>query len=227
MTVRTDPTVEQILSALHDVRPRLLFLAAPSSPLGASRPTHEVDALADAIRDHGLLVLDESYSAFETGSVEAPSRAERDEVVHVRSITKDFALAGVRAGFVVASPEIVHAIRTAGPPWAASAQAQAAATAAFAPPALEHVARTIPVLRSERARLAGTVAARGAVPLPGDTHVLCIRVQGADTLITRLGQLGIRVRPCHSFGWPDVVRVAARSPRENDILIDQFMEAAC
>lgn len=90
LTARADPTVERILSAVRDFRPRLLFLAAPSSPLGASRPTHEIAALADAIRDHGLLVLDESYSAFEMGSVETPSRAERDEVVHVRSITKDF-----------------------------------------------------------------------------------------------------------------------------------------
>lgn len=242
-TARTDPPVERMLAAVRQVRPRLVFLASPSSPRGVARPMDEIDAVANAIRDEGVLVLDESYSAFATGAATPPlrigttappsrptkmhRRGERTDIVHVRSITKDFALAGVRAGFVVARPEIIHAIRTAGPPWATSAAAQAAAVAAFTPAALEHVAQTIRVLRAERARLAGVFAAHGAIPFPGDTHVVCVRVGHADVVTSRLRDVGIRVRPCESFGWPDVVRVAARRPRENDVLVDRFLEAAC
>lgn len=222
-----DPDLDQILAAMRELRPRLLFLAAPSSPLGAARPAQEIAALADSIHGHGLLVLDESYAAFESGVAKPPLCAERNDVVHVRSITKDFALAGVRAGFVIARSDIIRAIQLAGPPWAVSAAAQAAAAAAFTPRALEHVSRTIRTLRSERGRLAQALGAHGAVPLPGDTHVLCLRVDGAEAVAARLLRHGIRVRPCRSFGWPGVVRIAPRTPRENNVVIDRFVEALC
>lgn len=222
-----DPPLDRILEAVEKFRPRLLFLASPSSPLGLARPSSEIDALADALRGCGLLILDESYRAFQTGRLERPLRPRRDDVVHVRSITKDFALAGVRAAFVVAQPRMIRAIGMAGPPWAVSTSAQAASTAAFTPAALEHVARTIEVLRSERARLAEALAALGADPLPGDTHVLCFRIHDADALTERLRQRGIRIRPCRSFGWPDVARIAARTPAENDVLLERLREAVC
>lgn len=183
--------------------------------------------MADALRGEGLLILDESYGAFQTGRLQHPLRPGRDDVVHVRSITKDFALAGVRAAFVVADPQIIRAIGMAGPPWAVSTPAQAATAAVFTPAALEHVTRTIEILRSERARLANALAALGADPLPGDTHVLCFRIRDADALTERLRDRGIRIRPCRSFGWPDVARIAARTPGENDVLLDRLQEAAC
>jgi histidinol-phosphate/aromatic aminotransferase/cobyric acid decarboxylase-like protein len=221
---RSDPPIELLLDAVHRLQPRLVLVASPSSPLGCRRPTQELAALADALGGHGLLVLDDSYITFAGNGPRLPALLERDDVIHVRSITKDFALAGVRAGFVIASAAVAGIVRNAGPAWNTSSVAQAAAAAAFTQSSLTHVTRTIQVLRTERQRLAHLLTRAHVTPLAGDTHILCLQSAHAHAWTQQARRHRLRVRSCASFGWPDVVRVAARTPAENDLLIAAFRE---
>ncbi|MBW3655641.1 MAG: aminotransferase class I/II-fold pyridoxal phosphate-dependent enzyme, partial [Gemmatimonadetes bacterium] len=111
--------------------------------------------------------------------------------------------------------------------WAASAPAQAAAVAALGGEADAHLASTIPRLREERARLEGACATLGIETVPSDTHYFLARVPGAPGVHQRLRtEFGIKVRHCASFGLPGHLRMAARTPAENDLLI-AALEAVC
>lgn len=209
-------------------RPRLLFLCLPNNPTGQALLREEVAVLADTCAEHGtLLVLDQSYDAFLAEPLGTPPLPGHPSVVAVRSITKDHALAGIRAGFVVAPPEVAAALESARVPWAASSPAQAAALAALSPAGEAHLRRTIPRLRAERERLEEELAGLGLPTVPSVTHLLLVEVGDAAGVTHRLRQQhGLGVRDCTSFGLPRHVRIAARTPPENDRLLEG-LEVVC
>jgi histidinol-phosphate/aromatic aminotransferase/cobyric acid decarboxylase-like protein len=167
-----------------------------------------------------LFVLDQAYDAFSDEPFDGPALVGHAHVVHLRSLTKEHALAGVRAGFAIASVAVTEAIERVRVPWAASTIAQAAAVAALSNAAAEHVARTTAVLRAERGRISRACAIRGIDVHPSSTHYCLIRVgTGAAARARLLTHHGILVRDCASFGLPEWIRVAARTPAANDLLI--------
>jgi histidinol-phosphate/aromatic aminotransferase/cobyric acid decarboxylase-like protein len=217
---RRETAMAPLIDAVADVRPRIVFVCAPNNPTGARVPRDVLRRLADACAASGaLLVLDQSYDAFDAASLGTPALPGHPAVLHLRSITKDHALAGVRAGFVVGPAPLIHAVEVARAPWAASAYAQAAAEAALSDAGIAHVAETTARLRSERARLAELLRAGGIATAASDTHLLLIEVGDAPRVQRRLlAEHGIGVRDATSFGLPAHVRIAARTPAENDAL---------
>ncbi len=222
-----DPAAEDVVAAIRNVGPRLVFLASPGSPLGVARTDAELERIADAIEPTGLLVLDEAYRSFAERRLAPPALPHRDAVVHVRSITKDCALAGVRAAFAVAHPDVRQAVERAGVPWSASAQAQDAAVAALSPAGAAHVERTVHRLAVDRSVLGEALAALGLEPSPSATNYLCVRVGDAAGLAASLRSRGIRIRDCASFGLPGRVRIAVRTPAENRRLVQAIEEVRC
>ncbi|MBX6330692.1 MAG: histidinol-phosphate aminotransferase family protein [Gemmatimonadaceae bacterium] len=212
--------IATLIDAVADARPRIVFVCAPNNPTGARVPRDVLSRLADACAASGaLLVLDQSYDAFDAAPLGTPALPGHPAVLHLRSITKDHALAGVRAGFLVGPAPLIHAVERARAPWAASAYAQAAAEAALSDAGIAHVAETTARVRSERARLAETLRAAGVPTVASDTHLLLIEVGDASRVQRRLlAEHAIGVRDATSFGLPEHVRIAARTPAENDAL---------
>jgi histidinol-phosphate/aromatic aminotransferase/cobyric acid decarboxylase-like protein len=140
-------------------------------------------------------------------------------VLHLRSLTKDHALAGLRAGFAIGPPPVIAALEHVRVPWAASRVAQAAAVAALSDAAAAHVADTMMRLRAEAAALAEWCTTRGMGSVPSDTHYVLLDVGDATAARAALrAGSGIAVRDCRSFGLPAHIRVAARTPSENTAL---------
>ena len=207
---------------LH-VRARLVFVGSPISPTGEPLGRNLLGGIADACRAAGsVLVLDQSYDAFADEPIGWPAFGGHDAVVHVRSLTKEHAIAGVRVGFAVAPPAIADWIDVVRVPWSASSAAQAAAVAALSDEAAQHVARSTTVLRRERARVADACQRAGFRTSDSSTHYLLVDVGSAPRARSRLLERGILVRDCTSFGLPRCIRVAARTPDANDALIAAF-----
>ena len=184
--------------------------------------------MADACAAVGtLLVLDQSFDGFLAAPLGTPALPGHPVVLHLRSITKDHALAGVRAAFAVGPAHLMAAVERGRVPWAASTVAQAAALAALSGEGSAHAAATIPRLRAERERLESTFARLRMPTVRTATHFILAAVGDAARLAARLrGGHGIQVRDCASFGLPGHIRVAARTPAENVELI-RALEAAC
>ena len=94
------PEPDAIAKTIRSVRPRLAFVCSPSNPLGAARSLDQLCVIADACADAGtLLVLDQAYDAFAAEPLGTPALPSHPAVLHVRSLTKEHALAGVRVAF--------------------------------------------------------------------------------------------------------------------------------
>jgi len=196
---------------LASLRPRLVFLCNPNNPTGAMLAPERI---ADWMRQHPqtLFVIDEAYLPFAAGLDSALTFA-RGNVVVLRSMTKDFGLAGLRLGFAVGDERLIEMLGCVQPPWSVNAMAQAAGIAALGD--LAHRQRTLERLACDSEELAASLARLGLAPLTSATHFFLLRVGDAPAFREALLSRGILVRDCTSFGLPAYVRIAARRPEEN------------
>ena len=201
---------------------RLIFVCSPSNPLGHVRAKAELLAIADDCASRGaLLVLDQAYDAFSDAPLGTPAFPSHPAVLHLRSLTKEHALAGVRVAYAVGPAAVIRAMNAVRVPWSASALTQAAAIATFTPEARSHASTTIAALRTEARRMRGACSHLGYDVSESSTHFFLVRVSGAQRAQHfLLERADILVRDCTSFGLPDHIRIAARTPVENDLLID-------
>ena len=201
------PRVEDLVVLLGMTRPRVIFLCNPNNPTGQAL---ELEALGRLLRACGeaLLVVDEAYLDFADGVPSALDLRRDPRVVVLRSLTKNFGLAGLRLGYAMAAPAVIDALGRAQPPWSVNALAQAAGLAALGD--AEHLLAGVQLARHARVYLADGLASVGLRTLPSETNFWLVEVGDAAELRRRLLARGILVRDCASFGLPRHVRLAAR-----------------
>jgi histidinol-phosphate/aromatic aminotransferase/cobyric acid decarboxylase-like protein len=137
----------------------------------------------------------------------------------LRSLTKEHALAGLRLGYLLGSPETLTPLRVAQPPWSVSTAAQVAGLAA--PLDAEHLKHAIAATRSLGARLHADLRATGLEVLPTtDTHYALVNVGDSLAFARSLLERRILVRSGASFGLPAYIRVAPRLAVDNERLLE-------
>jgi histidinol-phosphate/aromatic aminotransferase/cobyric acid decarboxylase-like protein len=197
---------------------RTLYLCNPGNPTGVALAAAEVAAFASAHPDVTIL-LDQAFLSLSERAAELSAQLP-DNVVAIRSLTKDHALPGVRIGYAVAAPALIARLEAARPPWTTSAAAQAAAAAAAGPEAVAHVEACRRRLLADRDLLAAALRRVGLAPLPSATLFLLVRIPDAAALRRRLLERHrILVRDCASFGLPDHVRICARPAPDIERLV--------
>lgn len=198
--------------AIETLRPALTFLCNPNNPTGVYVDRDFVKRLTWAIGEDGLLVLDTSYVPFADAPWDERTLLTCGNVVLLRSMTKDHALAGVRLGYLVAESPTVEAVRRLQPSWSVSAVAQAVGLAALADDA--HVATARAVVMEAKAYLRAQLNALGLQAMDSAANFMLVRVGDAAELRLELLRRGIAVRDCASFGLPEHIRIAVRRPDE-------------
>ncbi len=149
-------------AAVRQFDPDLVFLCAPNNPTGTPLSLETSTAVYDASR--GIVMVDEAYAEFmPDGEPDAISLLPgRERLLVSRTMSKAFAFAGARLGYLVADPAVIDALRLVRLPYHLSALTQAAAVAA-----LEHaptMLRTVDGIRQQRDRLVVELAALGYTP---------------------------------------------------------------
>lgn len=192
-----------------------VYLAAPTSPAGLPVPGPAVARLARA-HERVLFLLDESFLALSDLHADA-ERSLPANVVRLRSMTKEHAIPGLRAGYLLGPAPLVAALDAARPAWSTSAPAQAAALAALAEDAF--VAASRERLREDREATRAGLERLRLAPLPSVAPYLAFPVDDAAALRRRLLARRVLVRDCASFGLPGYLRVAARPRPERDALL--------
>lgn len=222
-TVRSHTSLDELR---RQIEPgvRMVFVASPSSPMGLQMSPSVLHDLADACAAvDALLMLDQAYDGFTAQPLGTPALAGHAHVVHLRSMTKEHAIANVRVAFAIAPPDVTEAIERARVPWAASGAAQAAAIAALSSEARAHAHTTTTRLRNEAAHIRHALMEQDFEVPPSDTHYLLVSCGDATRVRNwLLEHHGLLVRDGTSFGLASQVRIAARRPEENDTLIDAF-----
>jgi histidinol-phosphate/aromatic aminotransferase/cobyric acid decarboxylase-like protein len=214
--------VTHVAARIRERRPRLVWLCNPNNPTGRYLSLPDVEPLLDAATGAGaLLVVDEAYAPFVDGAASLLPLLSGGHLVLLRSLTKDYALAGLRLGYALATPPLAASLRLAQPPWSVSAPAQAAGLAALSDPG--HLDRARDVVREARSRLVAGLRDLGLRVTPPAANFVLVEVGDAATFRAALRAQGCIVRDCTSFGLPRHVRIGVRTAPECDRLLGAIL----
>jgi histidinol-phosphate aminotransferase len=201
---------ERTVAVIAEHRPHLVFLTSPNNPTGTSASPQLIEAICAAAP--GLVVVDEAYAEFaREGTPSALALLPRyPQLVVTRTMSKAFALAGGRVGYLAAAPELVEKLLLVRLPYHLSAVTQAMARAVLAH-AAEPLA-TVTSLRTERDGLVAWLRQRGLRVADSDANfVLFGEFDSRRAVWEALLDRGVLVR---EVGPPRWLRVTVGTPEE-------------
>lgn len=205
---------EEVARTLRETHPTLVFICNPNNPSGTVVAREVLIGWA-AAHPETLFVVDEAYHFFVPGFETVV--ASQENVLVVRSMTKDYALAGLRLGYAGGMPTLIEALARVRPAWNVNALALAAGLVALEDD--EYQQHCLAALMEAKQALVGGLTDLGWTPLPSAVHFFLMQVGEGAALRRALLRQGILVRDCASFGLPAYVRIATRRPEENARLL--------
>lgn len=215
------PDFAAVLAAA-DARVKLVFVCAPNNPTGNMPARASVLALAEALRDRALVVVDEAYIEFADVQSLAAQVSAHANLVVLRTLSKAHALAAARVGCLIAAPEIVGLLRRIMPPYPLPTPCVDAAEAALSPVGLRGMRERIARVCGERERLRGWLERLNGVRevLASQANFLTVRFDEADAQLAMLRERGIVVRDLRrNPRLEDALRITIGSPEENAALM--------
>jgi len=209
---------ETVTRWISQEQPDIVFLCSPNNPTGTPLPVETIIAAYDAT--DGIVVVDEAYAEFmPDGVVQATSLLEgRERLIVSRTMSKAFAFAGARVGYLAADPAISDALRLVRLPYHLSALTQAAAIAA-----LRHAPEMLAMvddIRGQRDRIIAELPALGYTPLPSWANfVLFGGAEDSNRTFEALLARGVLIR---DTGIPHHLRVTAGTERETTVFLESL-----
>ena len=207
----------------------MAFLTTPNSITGQLIPRGEIEKIARiALLKRRFLVIDEAFIDFVEGESVKHLIGDNPYVIILRSLTKYYALPGLRLGYLLAHPRTVAQFAAYLEPWSVNGPAQKVALACLADP--NFGLKTERWLHRERNFLAqALIALKGFLPYPASANFLLVRIaNGTDALELRAFLLHkkLLIRACNSFAGlgSDHFRVAVRQRKDNRLLLKALRE---
>lgn len=210
-----------IIALAKQHKPKAIFLCNPNNPSGQYLEKSEIERLLKTCRET-LILLDEAYIAFTEGKWDSCRLRANGNLLIIRSMTKDFALAGLRIGYAISSKQIIDNLSKVSPPWNVSATAQAAGVAALKEESF--VDKSDEEIRKAKTYLMKEIASIGYKVIPTSTNFFLVNVGNAEAFRGRLLKTGIMVRDCTSFGLSEYVRISPRMMDDCKKLIKAIKE---
>lgn len=207
----------------------LLFLCNPANPTGALLPLSLIkEILRLCRRSRTFLVLDEAFMDFCEGESAKGLLAESGGGIVLRSMTKFFAIPGLRLGYAVGHADVIRLCRENLEPWSVNTPAQIAGVASLVDS--DYRERTVRYVSTERDALArGLAELPGLTPFRSVANYLLVEMRNghnAAELRNRLLEKRILIRDCSNFNGLDgrFFRVAVRTGEENSFLLVALAE---
>ena len=216
------------VAAIEEHQPDVVFLTSPNNPTGTALPHEVIEKVVEAAP--GMVVVDEAY--FEFARPGTPSALTllpgHPRLIVIRTMSKAFAMAGARVGYLAADPAVVDALLLVRLPYHLSALTQAAARTA-----LKHVEAllgTVDAVKAQRDRIVSELTALGVHVVPSDANFVFFRVPGGEAgkpgdqkaLWQRVLDHGVLIR---DVGIPGMLRVTAGTEEETTAFLDALKES--
>lgn len=226
LTLKKDSMIDAI-----DDGTKVAFICNPNNPSGLLMDRNDVQKIIDhAYNNNTLILLDECFIEF----IDDPEKNsfvhnvnDYDNLIVLRTLTKAFGLAGLRAGYSVASKKIAQLINKVKVPWSVNALAQKAAVAALQDKT--HLQKTKHLIEKEKPYLQNNIAKLNRfTPCRSDTNFFLVKLDGVNSssLREKLLKRKILIRDCSTFTGmgTDYVRISTRTRKENVLLINELKE---
>lgn len=220
--------IEQAKAAMSQHNPSLVLLTSPNNPTGTALAIDDIAAIATHAQETGpggkasVVVVDEAYAEFRRDGT--PSAVEllanHPNLVVSRTMSKAFAFAGVRLGYLAADPEIVDILRVVRLPYHLSAVTQAVTRAALAH--ADELLAQVDSLRRSRDELAEWLNGQGYTVAPSDANFIFFG-EFVDRHAVWQGLLnrGVLIR---ETGPEKYLRVSIGTPEQNDAFKSALLE---
>jgi len=216
----------EAIAGLIDETTKIVFLANPTNPTGTWFSGEEFDAFMDKVPPDVLVIYDSAYAEY-CPQEDMPDpmkhfRAGR-RILYLRTFSKAYGLAGVRAGYAIGPEDIIHGLMTCRVPFNINLVAQAGAMAAiededFVAKAREFNDRELAFLRDGLDELPVVVPPSRANFLLVDTQ------KDAQWLFAELQKRGVIVRPMGGYGYPGALRVNPWLREDNQKFLDYLAD---
>ncbi|TWP32935.1 histidinol-phosphate transaminase [Leekyejoonella antrihumi] len=216
-----DVSAQLAASQAREVDPHVVFLCSPNNPTGTALALDVVEAVYEAA-PHAIIVVDEAYAEFaRPGTPSALTLLPgRERLVVTRTMSKAFAFAGVRLGYLAADAELTSLLRLVRLPYHLSAVTQAVTCAAF-----EHTGdmlAMVEAIKGSRDALVAGLDALGLTPVPSDANfVLVGGFPDERATWQALLERGVLVR---DVGIPHHLRITAGTPEETQAVLTALRE---
>ncbi|HWJ83144.1 MAG TPA: Rv2231c family pyridoxal phosphate-dependent protein CobC [Nocardioides sp.] len=199
----------------------LVVLGNPTNPTGR---LHPADTIRSLLAPGRLVVVDEAFLDCVPGERETLTVDRRPGLLVIRSLTKHWGIPGVRAGYLLAAPDVVAALARQQTPWSVGTTAAAAVEACCSPVALVEAERRAEEIAGWRRHLEDGLTGLVVHHLPSSASFVLARV--GHGVHRRLRERGFAVRRADTFPGLDAawVRVAVRPPAATDRLLGALAE---
>jgi histidinol-phosphate aminotransferase len=214
-TRRKDFTLDcdAAIAQIESLRPALTFITTPNNPTGSAVLISEIESIAKGVQSvGGLLVIDEAYAEFSSEKSAVTLIQKYPQIVVIRTMSKAFAFAGARVGYLIAHPSVIDAMRLVRLPYHLSALTQVAASAALE--YSEELLATVAGLIAARENVASQLTQMGLEVVPSCSNFLLFsgfKRASADVWKDLLDQ-GVLIR---DVGLEGYLRVTIGNDAEN------------
>jgi histidinol-phosphate aminotransferase len=209
---------EQSALVVREHAPDVVFLCSPNNPTGTALDLDVIEAVYDAAP--GLVVVDEAYAEFSTRPSAVTLLPDRERLVVTRTMSKAFAFAAARLGYLAADAGVVEALQLVRLPYHLSVLSQAAARAALAH--ADELLATVEAVKVQRDRLVREIRGMGLEVVDSDANFVLFGEFG-DQRATWQGLLdrGVLVRDVGLPGW---LRVTAGTEEETTAFLQALRQ---
>lgn len=195
---------------------RAVFICNPNNPTGQILAPETIYTWAENNPDT-LFLIDEAYLSFVT-ELKSLAHSMLANILVFRSMTKDYALAGLRLGYAIGDEHLIRELAAVRPAWNVNSLAQAAGLAALTDE--KYYLATLSQLREEKQFFWDRFVSLNFSPVPSHTHFFLLPVKSASGFRQDLLSQAILVRDCTSFGLPKHIRISTRTRSQNQKLLD-------
>ena len=208
---------------------KLVFVCSPNNPTGALLRRDDILRLCAELLGRSLVVADETYIEFTEQPSLASDIAAHPNLVVLRTLSKEYSLAGERCGTTIAHPEVVGIIGRILAPYPLTASAVRAVTRAMTPEGVARARANMRLLVQQRKLLETALQASPAVTRvhPSDTNYLLIQTPAPELLLAMMQRAGIKIRDRSKVpGIEGCVRLTVGTPEQNQQVLEVFQEYA-
>ncbi|MGR6900900.1 MULTISPECIES: histidinol-phosphate transaminase [Glutamicibacter] len=216
-------SAESAASQVREHRPNIVILCSPNNPTGTALGLDVIQAVYEAASENNAIVIvDEAYAEFALAGTKSALGLlpGRQRLIVTRTMSKAFALAGARLGYLAAAPEVSDAIRLVRLPYHLSAVTQATAIAALKN--VDALLAEVEQIKTQRDRIVTRLTELGLQPSVSDSNFVFFGgLQDPEAIWQGLLEAGIIVR---NNGIPGTLRVTAGTEAETTAFLDRLSE---
>lgn len=200
----------------------LVFICAPNNPTGTQVSNADLTAVLEHFADKALVVVDEAYIEFDMENTWANKLAQYPNLVVLRTLSKAFALAGLRCGFTIANEEIIQALLKVIAPYPIPEPVAQIVAQALTPENVDRMQQQVAFLNSEKTTLQAELAKRPGVEMVGDVkaNYILFRHSKCAQIMQYLVSQGMLIRDqSKQLNLQNCLRVTIGSAEQNQRLL--------